>query len=101
MVLVLSSCSGTGASGIEAPIQALKKLKISFKHVWSADIDPKCIKQIKANFKPQRLYADPSGPYKDGDITRRDNSKLPDIDLYVAGFPCNICHPGKRKTRCL
>lgn len=75
-------------AGIEAPIQALKKLKIPFKHVWSADIDQKCIKQIKANFKPQRIYGDPSGPYKDGNITRRDNSKLPDIDLYMCGFPC-------------
>ena len=78
----------TDAAGIESPIQALKNLKIPFKHVWSSEIDPHCIKQIKANFKPQRLYGDPSGPYKDGDIRRRDNSKLPDTDLYVCGFPC-------------
>ena len=78
----------TDCSGIEAPIQALQQLKIPFKHVWASDIDKDCIKQIKANFKPQIIYGDPDGPYKNGDITQRDNRSLPNIDLYIAGFPC-------------
>jgi len=88
---------GTDCAGLESPIQALKKLKIPFKHAWSADIDPNCIKQIKANFKPQILFGDPDGPFKNGDITQRDNSKLPDIDLYCCGFPCQpFSRMGKR-----
>ena len=88
---------GTDCSGLESPIQALKKLKIPFKHIWSADIDPNCIKNIKANFKPQLLFGYPDGPLKNGDITKRDNSKLPDIDLYVCGFPCqSFSSSGKR-----
>ena len=88
---------GLDCAGLDSPIQALKKLKIPFKHVWSADIDPNCIKQIKANFKPQILFGDPDGPFKNGDITQRDNSKLPDIDLYISGFPCqSFSSMGKR-----
>ena len=33
---------GTDCSGIEAPIQALKQLKIPFRHVFSSDIDKYC-----------------------------------------------------------
>ena len=79
---------GTDCSGIEAPIQALKRLKIPFKHVFASDIDKDCIKSIKANYNPEILFGDPDGPYPDGDITKRDHSILPKIDLYVCGFPC-------------
>lgn len=70
---------GTDCSGIEAPIQALKKLKIPFKHVFSSEIDKYCIKSIKANYNPDTIY---------NDLTKRNNSKINDIDLYVCGFPC-------------
>ena len=79
---------GTDCSGIEAPIQALRQLGIPHRHVWSSDIDKFCIQSIKANYDPERLYGDLNGPYPDGDITKRDHSTLPDIDLYVCGFPC-------------
>jgi DNA (cytosine-5)-methyltransferase 1 len=79
---------GTDCSGIEAPIQALIGLKIPFTHEFSSDIDKHVIQSIKANYNPGRLYGDPDGPFPDGDITKRDNSTLPDIDLYICGFPC-------------
>jgi len=79
---------GTDCSGIEAPIQALRQLQIPHRHVWSSDIDKYVIQSIKANYEPEILFGDPDGPYPNGDITKRDNSVLPDIDLYVAGFPC-------------
>ena len=79
---------GTDCSGIEAPIQALRQLQIPYRHVWSSDIDKFVIQSIKANYEPEILFGDPDGPYPNGDITTRDNSLLPDIDLYVAGFPC-------------
>ena len=70
---------GTDCSGIEAPIQALRQLKIVHSHVFSSDIDPYVIQSIKANYDPRIIY---------GDITKRDATRVPDIDLYVAGFPC-------------
>ncbi len=68
---------GTDCSGIEAPIQALKKLKIEFSHEWSCEIDSYARESIKANYNPKILFKD---------ITQK--RRLPDIDLYVAGFPC-------------
>ena len=80
---------GTDCSGIEAPIQALQKLGIPFKHVFSSDIDKYCRESILANYEPEILYED---------LTKRDNSKVPDIDLYICGFPCqSFSIAGKRK----
>lgn len=70
---------GTDCSGIEAPIQALLKLKIPFQHEFSSEIDKYCIESIKANYNPKIIFSD---------ITKRDIKDVPNIDLYVAGFPC-------------
>jgi len=70
---------GTDCSGIEAPIVALHKLKIPFVHEFSCDNDPYVKKTIFANFEPNQFYEN---------IFNRDHSTLPDIDLYVCGFPC-------------
>jgi len=80
---------GTDCSGIEAPIQALKKLKIKYSHEWSCEIDKHAQASIKANYNPKILY---------DDITKRQVSKLPDIDMYVCGFPCQtFSMAGKRQ----
>ena len=79
---------GTDCSGIEAPIQALRQLGIPFRHVFSSEIDKFCIQSIKANYEPEILFGDPDGPFKDGDITKRNIDDVPDMDLYVCGFPC-------------
>jgi len=70
---------GTDCSGIEAPIVALKLLGIPFDHMFSSDIDENCRKVIEMNFRPRKMYKD---------VTKRDYSLLPKLDLYVAGFPC-------------
>ena len=70
---------GTDCSGIEAPIQALKQLGIPFEHKWACEIDRFARTSILANYQPEIIYED---------ITKRDNSELPDIDIYVCGFPC-------------
>ena len=79
---------GTDCSGIEAPIQALMQLNIPFKHVFCSDIDKFVIQSIKANYKPEIIYGDKDGLFKDGNITKRNIDDVPDIDLYIAGFPC-------------
>jgi DNA (cytosine-5)-methyltransferase 1 len=80
---------GTDCSGIEAPIQALHRLKIDYHHCFSSDIDTKCRESITANYSPDLLF---------DDISQRDVDDLPDIDLYVAGFPCQaFSSAGKRK----
>jgi len=80
---------GTDCSGIEAPIQALKNLKIPFKHVFACEKDKFARKSIEANYNPEILYED---------ITTRNHKELPDIDLYVCGFPCqSFSLAGKQK----
>ena len=70
---------GTDCSGIEAPIQALQQLGIQHRHVFSSDIDKYAIQSIKANYQPEKIF---------GDITNRDIDEVPDIDVYICGFPC-------------
>lgn len=70
---------GTDCSGIEAPIEALKQLGIPYQHRWSCEIDKFARQSIMANHPPEIMYED---------ITKRDHSQLPDVDIYVCGFPC-------------
>jgi DNA (cytosine-5)-methyltransferase 1 len=70
---------GTDCSGIEAPIQALEQLGIPFQHVFCSDIDKYVIQSIKANYNPEIIF---------GDITEREIKDVPDIDIYICGFPC-------------
>lgn len=69
---------GTDCSGIEAPLQALKKLKIPYEQQWFCEIDKYARESIKANYKA------PVTEFED--MTKK--RKLPDIDLYVCGFSC-------------
>jgi DNA (cytosine-5)-methyltransferase 1 len=71
---------GTDCSGIEAPLQALKGLKIQYIQKWSCEIDKYARLSSEANYKkPEKVYTD---------MLTRDNSLLPHVDLYVCGFPC-------------
>jgi DNA (cytosine-5)-methyltransferase 1 len=70
---------GTDCSGIEAPIQALLQMNIPFEHSFTCDKDIYALKSIKVNYHPKKIYID---------ITKRKHACLPDIDIYVCGFPC-------------
>lgn len=74
---------GTDCSGIEAPIEALKKIKkkysIDFEHKFSSETNEYAIECIKENNNPQILF---------GDIQKRNIKDVPYIDIYVSGFPC-------------
>ena len=81
---------GTDCSGMEAPIQALHHiLGDKFDHVFSCDNDPLVVKTIEANFPPTTIFPD---------IKTRDNDKAPEVDIYVAGFPCqSFSQAGKQQ----
>ena len=80
---------GTDFSGIGAPEQALKKLGIEYKSVFACDIDKYAKQSFLANYNTDNWF---------DDITKRDHSKTPYCDLYVAGFPCQAFSvAGKRK----
>jgi DNA (cytosine-5)-methyltransferase 1 len=70
---------GTDCSGIEAPIQALQQLGIPFEHSFCCEKDPFALQSIQANYTPKKIY---------NDITKRKHALLPDIDMYICGFPC-------------
>lgn len=70
---------GTDCSGIEAPVYALRKMKIPFSHEFSCEIDKNARRSILANYSPKVMYED---------IFKRNVKDLPDIDMYVCGFPC-------------
>lgn len=58
---------------------ALRRLGVNFEHVFSCEVDELARAAIRANFRPHRLFRD---------ITTRDPRILPEVDLYIAGFPC-------------
>ena len=70
---------GTDFSGIGSPEQALIKLGVKHKNVFACDYDKYAKQSYLANYNPENFY---------DDITTRDHSKTPYVDLYIAGFPC-------------
>ena len=79
---VLHVCSDF--SGIEAPLFALNRLGIKYKHIFSCDNDSHCKQSILANFNPICFFDD----IRDKK-TRFDHfPPQGQIDIYVVGLPC-------------
>ena len=70
---------GTDFSGIGSPEQALIKLGIKHQSIFACDYDKYAKQSYLANYNTETFY---------DDITKRDHTKTPYVDLYVAGFPC-------------
>lgn len=80
---------GTDFSGIGAPEMALKYLGIDFESVFACEIDKYARQSFKQLHKPKTFY---------NDITTRNHNEVEQLDLYVAGFPCQaFSMAGKRK----
>ena len=80
---------GTDFSGIGAPEMALKYLGIDFKSVFACEIDKYARQSFEQLHEPKTFY---------NDITTRNHKEVEQLDLYVAGFPCqSFSMAGKRK----
>lgn len=80
---------GTDFSGIGAPEMALKYMGIDFESVFACEIDKYARKSFEQLHNPKTFY---------NDITTRNHKEVAQLDLYVAGFPCqSFSMAGKRK----
>lgn len=80
---------GTDFSGIGAPEQALSLLGVNFETLFACEIDKYARESYKA------IHPEPKTFYND--ITKRDHSEIPQLNLYFAGFPCqSFSIAGKR-----
>jgi len=79
---------GLDFSGVDSPLFVLPSY---IDHVFSCEVDKTATAVLLTNHSPTHFYPD---------ITKRDHSKVPDVDLYVAGFPCTSWSTmGQRKGR--
>lgn len=70
---------GSDCSGIECPSEALCQLGVEFEHAFASEKHRTARRWIENKWQPRRM---------DKDVTTRDHSSLPRVDLYVAGCPC-------------
>lgn len=75
-------------AGIGAPRKALMNIGINFKVKYISEINADAILAY------EKLYGENTNL---GDISKVDEKKLEDFDLFIAGFPCqDISHNGKQ-----
>lgn len=70
---------GTDCSGADAPVWALKVMGVPHEHVFSCDVLASARALILANSRPAVMF---------NDMLRRCCDNIPDVDVYVSGFPC-------------
>jgi DNA-cytosine methyltransferase len=75
----LSLTIGTDFSGIGSPEEALRMAKIKHRSVFACEKDSFARTTFEANNETEHFYRD---------ITDRNQEETPEVDLYVAGFPC-------------
>jgi DNA-cytosine methyltransferase len=85
---------GTECSGIEAPIVALRRMGVRHKHLYSTECNESAKVWSAYNFSPLQCHED---------MLTRDAAKLPCVDIYVCGIPCqdfSIMNQRRGKVRC-
>jgi site-specific DNA-cytosine methylase len=78
---------GSDCTGYNATALAQESLQIPYANVFACDKDAKVRKVLAKNFKDLRDDADGDGNIW-ADCTSRDVSRMPAVQLYTAGFPC-------------
>lgn len=80
---------GTDFSGIGSPEMALKYIGIEHRNIFACDIDKYARQSFNALHDPETMFED---------ITKRNHEDIENLDLYVAGFPCqSFSMSGQRK----
>lgn len=87
-----NSCAlvGTDFSGIEAPIWALRELGIRFRHVFACE--------RKAGPRSIAAWNTPA-EITFNDILRRPVDQVPQVNMYISGFPCTPFSTLHNRTR--
>ena len=72
---------GTDCSGLDAPIFALRRVQLphGIQHEFSCESSEKKRAFLEANHPGALILKD---------MLQRDHAALPDVDIYVCGFPC-------------
>ena len=73
-LLLGSDCSGLGGASL-----ALELLGVPHVEVFASEICRPARELLQRNYSPRVLYTD---------VTKRNHADVPDMDLYMAGFPC-------------
>ena len=71
---------GTDCSGMDAPLEALRQLNKKVEYVFGCDSWKVSKQFIHQNGIKPKVWFD--------DMTTRNDKLLPDIDMYICGFPC-------------
>ena len=92
---------GTACSGTDVAIrvvnmlslmwQARYNLRLTFKHVFSAEIDPTAQAFILAHHKPALLFNDIQALHQGVafDVMSGESRSVPQADIFIAGFECD------------
>jgi DNA-cytosine methyltransferase len=70
---------GSDCSGLGTEFFALNALGVEYANYFMSEISENALKVIRRNHQPETLYRD---------ITERDVTDMPSVDIYVAGPPC-------------
>lgn len=88
-MIKIGSCF-TGIGGFELGLKwAFDSAKITHKHLWFCEKDNFCQSILKKHWPKVPIY---------DDITKINTNKLPNVDMLLAGFPCqDISNGGKKE----
>lgn len=75
----------SGPGGIGIALKRTRSEHFSFRHVWATDYDPDTCQTYKHNV----LRDEPDALSICADVRKLDISRLPVVDGFLFGFPCN------------